>query len=87
MHNEVIETMEEESTNLALHTKLCAQRYNQIINKFDKVDGRLTKIEEMLIEIKSSIIGEEAAKYKTYLSWAGVVITALVGVVTHYLLK
>jgi hypothetical protein len=87
MHNEVIETMEEESTNLALHTKLCAQRYHQIINKFDKVDGRLTKIEEMLLEIKSSLTSEEAAKYKTYLGWAGVVITALTGVLSHFLLK
>ena len=87
MHNDVIETVEEESTNLALHTKLCAQRYNQIINKFDKVDGRLNKIEEVLLEIKDNITSEEAAKYKTYLGWAGVVITALFGMVTHFLMK
>lgn len=87
MMNEVIETVEEESTNLALHTKLCAQRYNQIINKFDKVDGRLNKIEEMLAEIKTSITNEEATKYKTYLAWAGVIITALMGALSHFLIK
>ena len=66
-----------ESTNLELHTELCAQRYNQLINKFEEVDGRLIKIETMLQDIHSQLGNIDSQRYKTYLTWAGVVITTL----------
>lgn len=82
--SELIETLEQESTDLALHSKLCAQRYNQIIDKLDTVDERLDKIDAVLEEIKNSIARDEVGKYKTYLSWAGVVITSLLGLVIYF---
>jgi hypothetical protein len=66
-----------ENQNLELHTELCAQRYNQLISKFDEVDGRLTKIETMLADIHSQVGGLDTQRYRTYLVWAGVVITTL----------
>ena len=66
-----------ESENLELHTELCAQRYNQLINKFEEVDGRLIKIETMLEDIHSQLGNLDSQRYKTYLTWAGVVITTL----------
>jgi uncharacterized protein YqiB (DUF1249 family) len=87
MSNEVIETIAGESDNLALHVQLCEQRYIQLLNKLDNVDKKFDSLETMLKEIKTSLTSEETAKYKTYLTWAGVVITALIGVVTHFLIK
>lgn len=66
-----------ESENLELHTELCAQRYNQLITKFEEVDGRLIKIETMLVDIHSQLGNIDTQRYKTYLTWAGVVITTL----------
>ena len=85
--SDVIDTLAEESTNLELHTKLCALRYQQLVSKFDVVDHRLDKIEIMLVDIKSGIKSEEAQKYKMYLAWAGMVITALGGLAVHLLTK
>jgi hypothetical protein len=83
----VIEPVAGESHNLELHTELCAQRYNQLIAKFDEVDGRLTKIESMLTDIHHQVSGLNTQRYKTYLVWAGVVITTLLtfaaGLVGH----
>ena len=81
--SDIIETVTEESLNLELHTKLCAQRYQQLIHKFDVVDSRLDKIETTLVEIRECLGQQESRKYQTYLAWAGVVITALAGGIFH----
>lgn len=87
MANNLIETMDAESDNLALHVQLCEQRYIQLIGKFDDVDKKFDKIEIILNEIKSNLSNEESEKLKRYLTWAGVLITALIGGVVHLLTK
>ena len=83
----VIEPVAGEGHNLELHTELCAQRYNQLIAKFDEVDGRLTKIEAMLTDIHRQVSGLDTQRYRTYLVWSGAVITTLLtfaaGLVGH----
>ena len=49
---ELIKTIEEESNDLALHTKLCYQRHGTIMQRLDEVDARLDKIDDSLVEIK-----------------------------------
>jgi hypothetical protein len=73
----VIEPVAGEGHNLELHTELCAQRYNQLIAKFDEVDGRLTKIESMLTDIHTQVGLMTTTKLEVYLKWAGVVIMTL----------
>ena len=85
--SDVIDRIAGESTSLELHVDLCQQRYMQLIGKFDVVDQRLDKIETMLIEIRSGLKSEEAQKYRMYLAWAGMAITALTGLAAHLLTK
>ena len=91
MTNELIETLAAERTNLDLHVDLCAQRYNQLLNKFDDVDARFSKIETILVEIKDTISANKNDNTEKYLKWGGAVIfvlsTALIGLVTHLLFK
>jgi hypothetical protein len=87
MSNAVIETVTEEGSNLALHVQLCEQRYLQLLHKFDQVDTSLSKINETLVVIQSKLETEQSTKLKTYLSWAGVVIVALIGTVAHLVTK
>lgn len=91
MGNDIIETVEAERTSLDLHVDLCAQRYTQLINKFDIVDTKFTKIETMLVEIKESIKVDEDKNVSRYLKWAGAIIgllsSTLIGLVLHLLLK
>jgi len=77
--NQIILPLEEEATNLELHTKLCAQRYQQLIGKLDTVDTRLDRLEVYIIDIKDALKNDDAKKYKTYLSWAGMAITVIIG--------
>lgn len=83
----VIATIDKEGTDLQLHVDLCAQRYHQLLNKFDDVDVRLNNIESMIVDIKQALNSTKSDTYQTYLTWAGVVIVALLGAVIHLITK
>lgn len=91
MENQIILPLEEEETDLALHSKLCSQRYQQLLGKFDHVDSRLDRLELHVVEIKNALSGLTNDNNKTYLKWAGFIIGLLstfsLGLVTHLLLK
>lgn len=74
----LIEKVDAEENNLALHVQLCEQRYHQLLKKFDHVDQRFEKIETVLLEIKDRLVNDDSDKYKTYLKWAGIVISLVV---------
>jgi len=77
----VIENLAAERTDLALHVDLCAQRYNQLINKFDEVDSRLDKLTDLCSEIKETITTLNTNTQSTYLKWGGFIIVTLIGCV------
>lgn len=83
----LIELVTGEDSNLELHTELCAQRYNQLIAKFDEVDGRLDYIQTVVDEIHTNITAMRENTSNTYLKWAGVVIMVLVGIVVHFVVQ
>ena len=83
----VIENIEAERTDLALHVDLCAERYGQLIRKFDEVDLRLDQLTQMVTEIKNSVNAITTSALHTYLKWAGVIIMTLLGIVIHYAVK
>ena len=87
MDNSVIDIVDQESTDLALHVDLCQQRYLQLIKKIDTIDTKLETMDNTIQEIKTLLGQNEAEKFKKYLSWAGFVIVSLTGVVVHFILK
>lgn len=83
----MIENLAAERTDLALHVDLCAQRYNQLIAKFDEVDQRLNQVTALCSEIKDSLNTIKHTTQSTYLKWAGFIIVTLLGVVVHYAVR
>ena len=79
--NNIIDTLEIEKTSLEAHVDLCAQRYQQLMDKFDVVDNRLDRIEDIVSGIAKTINQDQRETLKTYLGWAGVAILGLVGLV------
>lgn len=73
----VIESVEAEETDLKLHVDLCAQRYHQLIKKFDDVDHRLDNIITTCEDIKTELVAMKQSTSNTYLKWAGAVILIL----------
>jgi hypothetical protein len=83
----VIENIAAERTDLALHVDLCAERYGQLIRKFDEVDSRLNQLTQMVTEIKNLVNDITTSALHTYLKWAGFIIVTLLGIVIHYAVK
>ena len=83
MNNQVIETIDGEATNLALHVQLCEQRYLQLLTKLDTVDDNINTIHTIIKDIHAKLDSEQKGQLRTYLGWAGVVITALLAAVIH----
>jgi hypothetical protein len=87
----VIESVEAEEKDLKLHVDLCAQRYHQLIKKFDDVDNRLDSLIVTCELIKTELTTMKQNTSNTYLKWAGALIMVLSGiigaVVTHVLTR
>jgi len=83
----VIRNIQAEKDSLDLHVDLCAERYNQLILKFDDVDQQLHSLTEMVAEIKNSVHDLTTSALHTYLKWAGFIIVTLLGIVVHYAAK
>lgn len=89
--NDFIEKLDIEKISLEAHVDLCAERYQQITDKFDNVEKRLDRIDDCLVEIKEALTDTNKDNLKMYLTWAGVIITTLLGacgvLISHYVLK
>jgi hypothetical protein len=89
--SEFIETLAQEETDLTLHSRLCAQRYQQITDRLSHMDQRFDRIETTLADIKQVITINQQGNMQLYLSWAAGIITILTGAVgfmiSHYVLR
>jgi hypothetical protein len=83
----VISNIPAEKASLDLHVDLCAERYGQLIAKFDEVDGRLAELTQLVAEIKTSVNRITTSTQATYLKWSGFIIVTLLGIVIHYAVK
>jgi hypothetical protein len=82
---ELIPDIAAERESLEIHVDICAQRYALILQRLDSVDSRFDRMETVVQEIHSRITKNQDQTLKTYLMWAGLIITGLIST-TGYLL-
>lgn len=71
-----------ESESLPAHVSICQQRYRTLYDRLDRVDARMEKIENTLIEINNKL---EQLQYRQHRRWEQAqlgLIGVLVGVVS-----
>jgi len=80
-----------EKQNLEAHVELCAERYNQLNEKLDNLDRRLTTVEEHLLAIRESITNKTGGINKQLITIGttvmGVLATAVIGLLVHLVNK
>ena len=80
-----------EKENLEAHVELCAERYKNLENKLDTLDGRLTKLEEHVSVIRESVTNKVNGNDKQLITIGttilGVLITAVIGLLVHLINK
>lgn len=57
-----------EKESLAAHVELCAERYDRTMERMEHLDDRLTKVEEVLQEIKAMLAQKETDGYRKMIS-------------------
>ena len=82
---ELIPNIEAERESLDIHVDICAQRYALLLQRLEHMDARFDRMETVVQEIHSRITKNQDQTLKTYLMWAGLIITGLIST-TGYLL-
>lgn len=80
-----------EKKSLEAHVELCAERYANLEEKLDNLETRMDKIEHYIVEIKDGLgkVGIEGNKTLITIgtSVIGVLLTAVIGLLVHLILK
>ena len=84
-------TTDIEKKSLEAHVELCAERYSNLEFKLENLDKRMDNLEGHIVDIKDSLgrVGGEGNKtiITIGISVFGIVLTALLGLIVHLILK
>ena len=76
-----------EKENLEAHVELCAERYDALESKLDKVEEKVNSLEGSIGEIKDMIVHLDRRRSTQLITWAGTAVTMLIGVIGWLLTK
>ena len=74
-----------EKQNLEAHVELCAERYEALENKPDAVEKKVSKLEEVVYEIKDLVVGQNEKRNQQLIRWGVTVIGSLLAVVAWFI--
>jgi hypothetical protein len=75
------ETTEIEKKSLEAHVELCAERYNQLEQRFEHVDEKIVGLEKLMREVHDMVQRMTEKRTDQLISWGVAVIGLLVGTV------
>jgi hypothetical protein len=80
-----------EKKSLEAHVELCAERYNQLEQRFEHVDGKINHLETLLREVHDMVQRMSEKRTDQLIGWGIGIIGALgagiIYLITHYVLK
>ncbi len=74
-----------EKKSLEAHVELCAERYNQLEQRFEHVDSKINSLEKLMREVHDMVAKINEKRNDQIISWGLGVIGGLIAV-TAYLL-
>jgi hypothetical protein len=80
-----------EKKSLEAHVELCAERYNQLEQRFEHVEGKIGHLDTLLREVHDMVQRMGDKRTDQIIGWGVGIIGALVAttvyLITHYVLK
>ena len=67
-----------EKQSLEAHVEICSERYGYLEENMERIESRLTVIEQQLDEIRHNLIINEKNRYKSMWVFSGSLMAALV---------
>jgi chaperonin cofactor prefoldin len=85
------EATEIEKKSLEAHVELCAERYNQLEQRFEHVDGQISALDTLMREVHDMVAKLNEKRNDQIISWGIGIISALgagiVYLIINYVLK
>jgi hypothetical protein len=85
------ETTEIEKKSLEAHVELCAERYNQLEQRFEHVDSKITNLEKLVREVHDMVQRMSEKRTDQLINWGigiiGALATTIIYLITTYVLK
>jgi archaellum component FlaC len=80
-----------EKKSLEAHVELCAERYNQLEQRFEHVDDKINGLEKLMREVHDMVARINEKRNDQLISWGigiiGVLTATTVYLITTYVLK
>jgi prefoldin subunit 5 len=80
-----------EKKSLEAHVELCAERYNQLEQRFEHVDNKINSLEKLMREVHDMVAKINEKRNDQLISWGVGIIGALVAttiyLITNYVIK
>jgi archaellum component FlaC len=80
-----------EKKSLEAHVELCAERYNQLEQRFEHVDDKINGLEKLMREVHDMVARINEKRNDQLISWGigiiGALIATTVYLITTYVLK
>jgi len=81
------ETTEIEKKSLEAHVELCAERYNQLEQRFQHVEDKISGLDGLLREVHDMIHRMSEKRTDQIISWGVGIIGALIATTTYLLIN
>ena len=75
-----------EKQSLEAHVEICSERYGYLEENMERIESRLTVIEQQLDEIRHNLIINEKNRYKAMWIFSGSLMAALVTSLVYLLM-
>jgi prefoldin subunit 5 len=72
-----------EKKSLEAHVELCAERYNQLEQQFDHVNGKINSLQTLMREVHDMVAKINEKRNDQLISWGLGIIGALVATTTY----
>ena len=76
-----------EKKSLEAHVELCAERYNQLEQRFEHVDNKISSLERLLREVHDMVAKINEKRTDQIISWGLGIIGGLVAVASYLIVN
>lgn len=83
----MVETTDIEKKSLEAHVELCAERYNQLEQRFEHVEGKMTNLETLLREVHDMVHSMAEKRTDQLINWGIGIIGGLVATTVYLIVN
>jgi len=76
-----------EKKSLEAHVELCAERYNALEVRLDHVDGKISKLETIICEVRDLVVKMNAKRSSQIINWGFSIIGVLLTVIAFFIVR